>query len=140
VDWIGITGFNRGLTLADTVWSPFDWVVSESYLEVAGYGRPVMIAETATPEIGGDKAAWIRDMFGALASRYPRIGAVVWFDARDRDHPHLGDWRINSSRRSAAAFRRAIARPGVLSAPAAMPALRKEEWRRPASMMRPSPG
>jgi len=51
-----------------------------------------MIPETASTELGGDKAAWIAGIIPALKSSYPNIRALVWFDTNKET-----DWRFDSS-------------------------------------------
>jgi len=63
--------------------------------------KPIIIAETASTEIGGSKPGWIRSLFRYLAAQ-PDITAVIWFD-----HNKETDWRINSSPSSARAVARA---------------------------------
>ena len=43
-----------------------------------------MITEFACSDIGGDKSAWIKDMFKQLPN-YPRIKAAVWWNHADYD-------------------------------------------------------
>ncbi|TVR96193.1 MAG: hypothetical protein EA416_01305, partial [Trueperaceae bacterium] len=62
----------------------------------------VWLAEIASSEEGGDKAAWIHDMFASEA--FARLEAIVWFD----EHKEA-DWRITSSPAAEAAFRAALA-------------------------------
>jgi len=69
--------------------------------------RPMMIAETAAGEDGGDKAAWITSALGRELPRFPRLRAVVWFD---EEVPNA-DFRIDSSEASAMALRGALASP-----------------------------
>ena len=63
--------------------------------------KPVILAETSSSEIGGDKAAWIRQGFlKTIPQQFPRVRAVLWFD-RDMEQ----DWRVNSSSSALQAFR-----------------------------------
>ncbi|MBI4728871.1 MAG: hypothetical protein HY775_05135 [Acidobacteria bacterium] len=120
VDWIGVSGFNWGDAGVGSTWKGFDAVYRPRYRELTPYRKPIMLTEIGAPEAGGDKGVWIRDAFSAMA-RYPAIRAIVWYDKRDTP---LRDWRIESSPRARASFRRAIAAGGVLSAPAAVRATR----------------
>jgi hypothetical protein len=61
------------------------------------------MAETASSESGGDKAAWIRAMFATTA--FPRLEAIVWFN-EDKET----DWRIESSPARCDAFASALGR------------------------------
>lgn len=107
VDWTGLDGYNWG-SLKQSGWRSLASVFGASYDTLTGItGKPVMIAETATTERGGDKAAWIRDgLLKALPTRMPRVQAVIWFD-RNKET----DWRVNSSPSALAAFREVVAAP-----------------------------
>jgi beta-mannanase len=118
VDWIGISGFNPGPVRVPFRWQSFDHVNRSRYLELLQYDKPIMISETAAPEVGGDKAAWVARMFRSISARYPKLGALIWFDDRDPKFPTRNDWRINSSKRVLRVFRRALEGPHLLSAPA----------------------
>ncbi|UCD35319.1 MAG: hypothetical protein JSU90_00380, partial [Nitrospiraceae bacterium] len=61
---------------------------------------PVMIGEMACTGAGGDKARWITDALHVIEKRFPRIGALIWFDVQKEC-----DWRIGSSSESLEAFR-----------------------------------
>jgi hypothetical protein len=64
-----------------------------------------MIGEVASTEVGGSKAAWIRDAFSyTLPLRFPGIKAVVWFNWNVRD----ADWTIESSPAAQKAFAESI--------------------------------
>ena len=97
VDYVALDGFNWGGEKR----SSFTEVFGSGYADVTRLTeKPLFIAETSCGEAGGDKTAWIEDMFRELSSAYPRVRGVVWFDAlKERD------WRIESSAESLAAFR-----------------------------------
>ena len=120
VDWIGISGFNPGPVRVPFKWRSFDQVNRSRYLELLKYGKPIMIAETAAPEVGGNKTGWVRRMFRSIITRYPQLRALIWFDDFDPKFPSRNDWRINSSKPALDAFRHFLDGPHVLSAPAGM--------------------
>jgi len=66
--------------------------------------KPVMISETASTEVGGDKAQWITSAFAQLPVRFPRIESLTWFNTNKET-----DWRVESSPASLEAFRTAVA-------------------------------
>ena len=71
-------------------------------------GKPMMIGETASTEVGGSKAAWITDLLTRqLPQRFPKVHALVWFDKRWDGM----DWPISTSPAARDAFRHAIAAP-----------------------------
>jgi hypothetical protein len=113
VDWVAMDGYNFGTVRNDT-WRSFAEIFGETYaaLRQLAPGKPVMIAETASSEHGGDKAAWIRDALGAqLPTQFPAIKAVVWFNWDDND-PGL-TWPIESSAAATSAFGDVIDGSGV---------------------------
>jgi beta-mannanase len=107
VDWIGLDGYNWGtLGKWGSTWQSFSQIFGPSLAQVESLsGRPIVIAETASTEVGGDKAAWIQQFFASLAAQ-PRIGAFVWFNQVKET-----DWRIESSPAAQAAFRAGVANP-----------------------------
>ena len=106
VDWVALDGYNWGATRSEIGWQGFDRIFQEAYQTLTALShRPIMIAETACCETGGDKAEWIEHAFHILKNRFARINMLVWFDARKEC-----DWRIDSSLRALNAFRRAVKR------------------------------
>jgi hypothetical protein len=106
VDYVALDGYNwGGLRLSG--WRSFAEVFGPSYQAMTELtGKPLMISETATPEEGGDKAAWIREIPTVLETQMPRVRALVWFDRVKET-----DWRIDSSPASDLAFRELAAAP-----------------------------
>ena len=104
VDWLGLDGYNWG----GDDWTSFRDLFSDSYDAVTQLSqKPLMIAETASAEAGGDKAAWITQGFlEDVPERFPRVRAIVWFN-RDKET----DWRVESSEASLEAFRKVAASP-----------------------------
>jgi len=99
VDDVGLDGYNNGSSLGS--WQSFASVFAKSYTELAGLtDRPMMIAETASAEQGGNKAAWIESIPQTISVTMPRVRALIWFD-RDKET----DWRANSSPSALTAFR-----------------------------------
>lgn len=108
VDWLGLDGYNWGTSQSWSRWQSFAQAFGASYATITATARkPVMIAETASTELGGDKAAWISAAFAhAIPTEFPLVRAVVWFDA-DKET----DWRIDSSEAALAAYRLVAADP-----------------------------
>jgi len=107
VDWVALDGYNWG-PLRTSGWVGFGDLFGPSYDAMTRLTRkPLMIAETATSEHGGDKAAWIRDALEVtLPTRFPRVRALVWFD-REKET----DWRVTSSPAALLAFGAAVRSP-----------------------------
>jgi beta-mannanase len=100
-DWVALNGYNWGTTRADQQWLSFKQIFQVAYQKLTDISqRPIMIAETACPEIGGDKAKWIEESFDELFTSFKRERALVWFDI-DKEC----DWRMASSPNTLEAFR-----------------------------------
>lgn len=116
-DWVGLDGYNWGTTQTWSRWESFAEVFDASLVElVALTTRPVLIGEVASSEVGGDKAAWIADMYASIEAQ-PAIRGFIWFE-----YDKETDWRIVSSPEAEAAFARGAASEAIAGAPAALPA------------------
>jgi hypothetical protein len=105
VDWTCLDGYN-----GDDPWRSFYNTFSTSYAIVSAIApsKPMMIGETGSTERGGSKAAWIGGMFSALEHDFPRIHALLWWEAHVVGPGGHTDWPIESSGTSEAAFTRGI--------------------------------
>ena len=105
VDWSAMDGYNWGTVGAWHSWTPFASLFGPTYQAILGITyKPMMIAETASTEVGGNKATWITDAFTTqIVNNFPHIKAFVWFDL-DKET----DWRIESSSASQIAFAAAM--------------------------------
>lgn len=108
VNEVGLDGYNWGsgfsaqghswLSLGDTFASSYQTLTQLS-------SKPVMITETASSELGGEKASWIRKGFlNEIPQKFPRVNAAIWFDVQKE-----ADWRVDSSQASLEAFREVAA-------------------------------
>jgi endoglucanase len=114
VDWVGLSGYNWGPSRPYHVWQSMADIFGHSYTVLTGMtAKPVMIAETTSAEVGGDKGLWItQGLLGDVPSRMPKVRAVVWFHENKE-----ADWRVNSSTGALAGYRQTAASPtyrGVL--------------------------
>lgn len=100
VDVVGVSGFNGGPRLFRRTWRPFAAAYDTTLdgLHHLAPGKPIEISEVSSTEEGGDKAAWIADMFADLAAR-PSVVGLTWFNVRKE-----ADWRIESSPAAQRAF------------------------------------
>lgn len=105
VDIVALDGYNWGTSASWSGWiSPQDlFAPGIAQLRALAPGVPILIAETASSEAGGSKAAWNTDLVSYLASQ-PDVMGFVWFHLQKET-----DWRINSTAASAAAFKTALA-------------------------------
>lgn len=115
VDWIGLDGYNFGTSQTWSGWVDFWHVYANEqnngiYQKFENYNKPMMIAEFASVEVGGNKADWITQAYNLnLKYSFPKIKAVTWFHVRKYEGTVDTDWRINSSAASLAAYQNAIA-------------------------------
>ncbi len=105
VDYTSIDGYNWGTTQSwGSVWQTFDQIFLQSYNAIKTINKPIILAEFASTEIGGDKAKWVTESFNTIRTSYDKIFAAVWFSENKET-----DWRINSSAATLEAFKKAIA-------------------------------
>ena len=87
VDVIGLTAYNTGTYYNDVgeKWSTFKELYKDLYANYGKlFGQPMMITEFSCSAMGGDKAAWITDMFEEIKN-YPDIKLAIWWDGCDYD-------------------------------------------------------
>ena len=93
VQMIGVTGYNNGTYYTQWAeeWREFDVIYDQIWDEYyPHFGRfPWIITEFASSGIGGDKVAWINNMFNHI-DKYPNIRMAVWFSFADFDDANGG--------------------------------------------------
>ena len=114
VDWLGITIFNWGINSVRNRWDSLDDVLGWQYNFAIEYAKPIIIAELASDEAGGNKGQWILDTFQSLKTNYPEVRAAVWFNAATARYAGFISWSVNSSPEALEAFREAVKDPYVL--------------------------
>lgn len=106
VDIVALDGYNWGTTQSwGSVWqSPSElFGAGLTELRAVAPGKEIIIAETASAEVGGNKAAWNAELISYLDAQ-PDVTGVVWFN-----HNKEVDWRIDSSSASATSFATGLA-------------------------------
>jgi beta-mannanase len=104
VDWVALDGYNWGNTQTWSRWQTFEETFSSGYEAITRLtDKPLLIAEVASAESGGDKSLWIRSAFEAWIQSFPRIEGLIWFNVNKEC-----DWRINSSAGALLAFREGL--------------------------------
>ena len=104
VDYTSIDGYNWGTTQSwGSTWQTFDQIYSQAYNALRSINKPIILAEIASTEVGGNKANWITETFNTIRTNYDKIFAVMWFSENKET-----DWRINSSNAALEAYRKAI--------------------------------
>ena len=107
VDWTALDGFNWGERAGSPGWQSFNEVFHRTYHRIVkkvAPGKPLMLAEVASTNRGGNKPAWIKDMLAKVRHRYRKIRAIVWYDVDDRGT----NWPIERSKKASNAFRSGI--------------------------------
>jgi hypothetical protein len=107
VDYVALDVYNFG-AVHDIAWESFAQLFASSYAAITQLStRPVIVAETASLEQGGDKATWITQAFlHDIPDLYPRVVAVVWWDQVDQTN-----WMVTSSPATLAAWQAVVASP-----------------------------
>ena len=85
----GLTGYNTGeyyKELYHEKWRTFDEIYQEPYEKYMKQFSefPFIITEFASSSVGGDKAAWITDMFNSI-KKYKNIRMALWWSSADYD-------------------------------------------------------
>jgi hypothetical protein len=103
VDVFALDGYNFGANFPHfRGWRSFRTIFSDAYRRMLRMGpQPVWVAEVGSAAEGGNKAAWVRDMF-RTALKMRRLQAIVWMDTVSKDE---GDWRARLPLGVAPAFR-----------------------------------
>ncbi|HNX28824.1 MAG TPA: glycosyl hydrolase [Syntrophomonadaceae bacterium] len=90
VDIVGLTGYNTGNYYTGEKWREFEAIYEPLYQTYSSYfSHPFIITEFASNSVGGDKAAWVKNMFTEI-NQYPQIKAAIWWNGTDWDddmHP-----------------------------------------------------
>lgn len=85
VDIVGLTGYNNGNYYPGEVWRDFEEIYDPIYDEYSTvFEKPLMITEFSANSVGGDKIAWINDMFDKM-KKYDRIKVAIWWNGIDWD-------------------------------------------------------
>lgn len=113
VDIVGLTGYNTGTYFPGETWRSFQEIYRPLYgaYSAAFPGKPFVIGEFASSSVGGDKAAWIGEMFAHLGE-YPNIKVAIWWSAvdYDRDGQPGRIYLLDEDEAVLQAFRRGTAR------------------------------
>ncbi|HEY3317554.1 MAG TPA: glycosyl hydrolase [Coriobacteriia bacterium] len=117
VDWTAISGFNWGTSSPYSSWRTFESWYTKPLAYLKTLGKPVVIAEFACVENGGDKAAWLQDAYTRIRRDHPEVKAVIYYDALEKGPESTQDWRISTSAKSLASYRSAVGSSYYLEGP-----------------------
>jgi mannan endo-1,4-beta-mannosidase len=104
VDWTCMDGFNWASNPTNPhKWRNFKQIFVRTYRRLTkriAPDKPIVLGEVASTGRERAKAAWIRNMFKQMRTRFRRIRALIWFDQVDRNI----DWPLETSPAVARAF------------------------------------
>jgi hypothetical protein len=85
VGWVATGGLNYGTVAYWSQWWSFQEIFGGRYDFLAGFGKPIMIAEFGTLTVGGDRADWYRGALTDFRDRFPAVHALLFFHVDDDD-------------------------------------------------------
>jgi hypothetical protein len=95
VDVMGFSAYNWG-TFGGKNWNEMYDLYRPLVVDLTAISsKPIMVAETGSTDLGGDKVAWIRDGYREVHERLPEISAIVYLNADLTSDGHP-DWRLAS--------------------------------------------
>lgn len=103
VDVIGLDGYNWGTNHPENGgWRTTEQVFSTAYDRVHALNRglPVWLCEVGCAPAGGDKPAWVTDLYHLVYTQLRAVEAVVWFSL-DKEQ----NWEVHTDPAVAAAIR-----------------------------------
>lgn len=105
VDWVGLDVINWGSAYP---WRTFIEITGDSYRQLRDLtSKPIILAETGSGELGGNKARWVSTMLRENIPHMKQVRAVAFWSKQDP----RGDLRIDSSTAALRALRGALNRP-----------------------------
>jgi hypothetical protein len=114
VDWTCLDAYNwAGAPANPHPWQAPGKLIDSTYNKVVqkiAPRKPMILAEVASSDFGGDKAAWISQLFNRIKKRYSKVAALIWFDVNDRDT----HWPLEGSQAAIDAFARGVSDPHYL--------------------------
>ena len=118
VDWVGLSGYYRPPYREDQT-PTFDYTFGRSLDQLRTItDKPILLAEIGASESGGDKPAWVTDLFDAFTRpENDDIVGLVWFNLPVTTildgEPFTNDWRITSRPSALQAFVDGISDPAA---------------------------
>lgn len=110
VDWTCMDGYNWARNSVNPVpWMSFGKIFDKTYRQIVkriAPRKPMLLAELASNGPPRAKAAWIRNMFRLIRTRYRRIRGLIWFNQIDRGV----EWPLEGSPLVTRAFGQGIKR------------------------------
>ncbi|CAN5675014.1 hypothetical protein BH23GEM10_BH23GEM10_01390 [soil metagenome] len=110
VDWVATGTLNYGAVANWSQWWTFDEIFGQRYTRLAGFGKPIMIAEFGSLAVGGDRADWYARALTDLPERFPAVRALLLFNVgADQTVTYQAlDWSILDDSATISAARAAL--------------------------------
>jgi len=80
VDWVGFSAFNWGTASQYSSWKPFKSMIDHPYAVLVELNKPIMISETSSVSVGGNKAEWFTNALEYDLTDFPEIKAIVFYN------------------------------------------------------------
>jgi hypothetical protein len=81
VDWTATGALNFGPVAQWSQWWSFEEIFGTKYERLAEFGKPIMIAEFGSLQVGGDRQGWYQAALESLPTEYPAVRALLFFNA-----------------------------------------------------------
>jgi hypothetical protein len=121
VDWVCADGYNFAPNRPNDRWRGFGEIFEHFYDVASKLKKPMMIGEVGVLEREPDeKAQWFREAHDVIATRFPAIAALVYFNADSTEKGVYFDWRVDTSPSSFEGFRHLFTGPAPI--PSGLPA------------------
>lgn len=87
VDLVGLSAYNWGSNVPGGRWTTVEETMGAALDEARGFAldKPFLISQTATSPYGGDKEAWIAEMFAYLANDPNAVGFIYFNIEKERE-------------------------------------------------------
>jgi hypothetical protein len=104
VTLVGIDAYNFGVGVPYGRWTAPDTLLGPTLAQLPSFaaGKPVLLAETGSSELGGSKADWITSLLAYLRTQ-PRVTGFLW-----SEYSGTASWPLESSPAATAAMRAAL--------------------------------
>lgn len=79
VDYLGTGTLNYGEIAKWSQWWSFDDIFGKYYSELSGFGKPMMLTEFGSLEVGGNRSKWFNDALSNIKTKYPAVKSVLFF-------------------------------------------------------------
>jgi hypothetical protein len=102
VDFVGFSRFNWG-SVHDAPWQTMKSLFADPVQRATNItSKPIIVAETGSTPIAGDKANWVTNGYQSVYDAYPTIKAIVYFNVNTL--PGQVDWRLQTPPAARAAY------------------------------------